>query len=209
MPKDKDFLKRSKLYHHYLDRSGGYKFMWKNLFKLIGVLVVFAAVVWFISAFLIDFDHIMCNVMTRFPDWVIIGTLFLSESFTGILSPDVFILWGKAQPNGNTMVFILALVSYTGGVISYSYGRLLYRIPKVKFWVREKFQEQFKLIKKFGGLLIFLSTLTPLPYSPVSVVAGVIKFPLKWYLFLSLARFARFYLYAYLLYSVVQSQGPC
>ncbi len=199
MKKSRNFKESSKLYHHYLNRSGGYKFIGINLLKLLGILTVFAVSVWFANTYIFDFDAIMEKLLTHFPDWIIVTSLFLSESFIGILPPDFYILWGKAHPWGNVMILILAAASYLGGLISYSYGRLLYRVPKIHFLVVEKFKDQFALIKKYGGLLIVISTLTPLPYSPLSVVAGIIKFPFKWFVALTLMRFARFFIYAYVL----------
>jgi membrane protein YqaA with SNARE-associated domain len=142
-------------------------------------------------------------IFSRLPNWLIVGTLFISECFTGILPPDMYILWAKSLDYPYLMVFILALSSYVGGIISWYIGTQLHRLKRVKQWVHIKFSEQFKTFRKFGGLVIFISALTPLPFSPVSVVAGMVEYPFKNYLLVALSRFLRFFLYAFVLYKFI------
>ncbi len=139
-------------------------------------------------------------IFSKLSPWLIITTLFISECFTGILPPDMFIIWAKTLDHPYLMVFVLALVSYTGGIISWYIGTKLHKLNRVKKWVDVKFKEQFALFKKFGGLVIFISALTPLPFSPISVVSGIVGYPLKSYLLVALSRFLRFFLYAFVIY---------
>lgn len=148
-------------------------------------------------------DQLEEMIFSRLPNWLIVGTLFLSECFTGILPPDMYIIWAKSFKHPYLVVFILALSSYVGGIISWFIGTQLHRLKKVKQWVDIKFAEQFKLFRKFGGLVIFISALTPLPFSPVSVVAGMVDYPIKKYLLVALSRFLRFFLYAYVFYQLL------
>lgn len=200
---------RSKLYHEYYKRTGGYIFLGRNFIKLLIVLGVFGALLYVLSTHVLDLNTIMCDWFDRLPKLLIIGTLFASETFLGLLPPDMYIIWAKSLPYPFVFVFILALVSYVGGLISYGYGTLLYRIPTVNYWVEEKFAEQFINIRKFGGLLIFLAAMAPLPFSPVSVVAGMVRFPFRLYWTIALTRFLRFFLYAIVLFSVVQNVQTC
>ena len=200
---------RGKLYHQYYKRTGGYTFLGKNLIKLLVVLGVFGALLYVLSTYVLDIETIMCDWFARFPAWMIIGTLFISESFTGLLPPDAYILWAKSLPNPYLYVMILAAASYRGGLISYGYGTLLYRIPQVHFWVEEKFALQFSQIRRFGGLLVFLSAMAPLPFSPVSVVAGMVRFPFRLFWTIALTRFLRFLLYAVILYAFLPSFQTC
>lgn len=141
-------------------------------------------------------------IFSRLPNWLIVGTLFISECFTGILPPDMYILWAKSLSYPYFMVFILALSSYIGGMVSWYTGTQLHRLKKVKQWVDIKFAEQFETFKKYGGLVIFISALTPLPFSPVSVVAGMVGYPFRLYWIVALSRFLRFFLYAYVFYQL-------
>lgn len=189
--------------HNYYKRTGRYTFIGKNLLRLIAVLVGFAVFVWLFTTYVIDLDKMEELIFSHLPNWLIVGTLFLSECFTGILPPDMFILWARTFEHPYLVVFILALSSYVGGIISWFIGTRLHHLKRVKQWVDIKFAEQFKLFRKYGGLVIFISALTPLPFSPVSVVAGMVDYPIGKYLLVALSRFLRFFLYAYIFYQVL------
>jgi membrane protein YqaA with SNARE-associated domain len=210
VPSNKRKLKdRSKLYHEYYKRTGGYVFLGKNFIKLLIVLGIFGVLIYVLSTHVLDLNTIMCDWFDRLPKLLIIATLFISESFLGLIPPDMYIIWAKSLSLPFVFVFILALVSYLGGIISYGYGTLLCRISAVNYWVEEKFSEQFTNIRKFGGLLIFLAAITPLPFSMVSIVAGMVRFPFKLFWTIALARFLRFFIYALLLFSVLQNVNTC
>ncbi|MCC5915968.1 MAG: hypothetical protein JJU02_01440 [Cryomorphaceae bacterium] len=210
MAKNKRALKeRSKLYHQYYKRTGGYSFLGQNMIKLLVVLGVFGALLYVLSTYVLDVETLMCDWFTRFPPWMVIATLFASECFLGLLPPDAYILWGKTFAHPYFIVLILAAVSYLGGLISYGYGTLLYKIPQVNFWIEEKFAIQFSQIRRFGGLLVFLAAMAPLPFSPVSMVAGMVRFPFRLFWTIALARFLRFFLYAMILYAFLPGFQPC
>ncbi len=194
---------RTSLYHRFFKVSGRYRFIGKNLFRLLLVIFAFAGGAWLITRYLIDMDSIMDYIFSSYPSWLVVMTLFISESFTGILPPDLYIFWASTLQNPYLMVFILAATSYTGGIISWVIGTQLYKLPRVQNWVHVKFAEQFLTFKKYGGLLIFISAMAPLPFSPVSVVAGVVYYPFSKYLLIALSRFARFFLYAAIFYNIL------
>ncbi|RCX03801.1 YqaA family protein [Schleiferia thermophila] len=207
--KNRSFGKYLEILHYANRKRGVYSFLGKNLWKLLLTIAVFMVIFWVLTHYVFDFNHFVCTHLTKYPAWLIMGFLFLSECFTGILSPDIFIVWAKSFEYPYRIVFILASLSYIGGIISYSYGRLFYRIKVVRYWIDDKFKEQFDLLKKFGGILIVTSALAPLPFSPVSVVTGAIKYPFKKYVLLASTRYLRFYGYAWFLYMVVKNSGPC
>lgn len=145
----------------------------------------------------------MAYITVHFPVWLIVFTLFASETFIGIMPPDLYILWAGTLEMPYFMVLVLASSSYVGGIIARYIGTQLYHLPRVKEWVHIRFHEQFLTFKKYGGLLIIVSAMTPLPFSPVSLVAGVVKYPLRNYLLVAISRFVRFFLYAYIFYQLV------
>jgi hypothetical protein len=199
---NKDFFKRSNLTHEYYKRKGGYTFLGRNFLKLLLFLALAAALLYVFSTWVLDINATTELIFVRFNTWVIVGTLFLSECFTGILPPDLYIIWANSLEYKWPMVFVLASVSYLGGIISYSYGTQLVKFKAIDRFVHVKFAEQFMQIRKFGGLLIFIAAMAPLPFSPISVVAGVVEFPFRKYLWVALSRYVRFFLYAIVLFSV-------
>ncbi len=198
------FKERSKLYHNFFRRTGRYSFIAKNSLRLIVVLGSVGFVAWILTAYLIDVEALTAYISSNFPLWFIVGLLFASESFLGLLPPDPFVIWANESfTPAWPVILLLAAVSYTGGVISWYIGKWLYRFPNVKNWVHVKFSTQFLLFKKYGGLLIFIAAMTPLPFSPISIVAGVVNYRLGRYLIMALSRFVRFFLYAYIFSKVV------
>lgn len=197
------FRQKSYRYHNYFKRTGRYRFVGKNLLRLLLVITAFVLVVWGFTTFVLDIDQMEDLIFSQLPNWLIFTTLFLSECFTGILPPDMYIIWANTFPKPYLVVFFLALLSYTGGMISWFIGTQIHRLKRVKLWVDIKLAEQVKLFRRYGGLVIFISALTPLPFSPVSVVAGMIDYPLKLYWMVALSRFLRFFLYAYFIFQVI------
>lgn len=193
----------SQLWHRYLKVSGSYQFIGKNMLRLIVMLAAFAAGTWLFSTYVFDVTRATEFIFSHFPNWMVVSTLFISESFTGLLPPDLFILWAKNMPLSYAVVLILAICSYLGGLISWYIGTQLYKIPRIREWIEVKFKEQVKSFKKFGGLVIFISALTPLPFSPISIVSGMVLYPAKKYLLVASSRFVRFFLYAYVFFQVL------
>jgi membrane protein YqaA with SNARE-associated domain len=56
---------------------------------------------------------------------------------------------------------------------------------------------------KWGGLLIIIAALFPLPWGVTCSVAGLMKYPRKKFLLYALTRIVRFYIYASALYHIV------
>lgn len=200
---ERTIAKKSAIYHYHYKKTGRYSFIGKNLLRVLAVILIFLVAVWVTTEYIIDLNEVTNYITSNFPVWMIIATLFISESFIGLAPPDLYIIWAGHVPNPYLMVLYLSLASYLGGVVAYFIGNQLYRLPKVGKWVDIKFEKQFKTFKKFSGLLIIVSALAPLPFSWVSVVSGVVKYPLKTFLLLALSRIVRFFLYASIVFTVV------
>lgn len=200
----KEIIRKGQVYHIYYRRSGGYKFLLRNFLRLAVGLGIFAGLLYILGTYVFDLETATEYIFGKLSPAFIVLTLFVSECLLGILPPDLYIIWaGNTFEEPYWMVLVLATVSYAGGVISYYLGTLLYHLKAVKNWVEVRFVDQFATLKKFGGLLIFLAAMTPLPYSPLSLVAGAVHFPLRIYLIVGLSRFLRFFLYALILYQVI------
>lgn len=200
----KEIIKRGHVYHVYYRRSGGYAFLLKNFLRLAVGLGIFAALLWALGTYVFDIGVATDFIFGKLSEQTVVLTLFISESLLGILPPDLYIIWaGESTSSPYLMVTYLSISSYLGGMVSYWIGTKLYRLKLIQTWVEVRFVEQFKVLKRYGGLLIFLAAMTPLPYSPVSVVAGIVKFPFRTYLVVGLSRILRFFLYAFILFQVV------
>jgi len=132
----------------------------------------------------------------------------ISESFLGLIPPDFFIVWTKQLGseigvNPWLLTFVLASLSYLGGMISYFIGMRLIHIPKIHDWAIEKYGELFQNLKKWGGFFVVISALLPIPFSIVLMVCGITGYPFKWAAYLSIFRFFRFGLYALFLFTLI------
>lgn len=128
---------------------------------------------------------------------------FLSEIFLGLLPPEIFIAWTKKTSEPIFNLTLLALFSYTGGIISYFLGKAILKIERVKNYLETKMTKHLKNTKKWGGFLIVVGALLPIPFSITCLAAGMIKYPLKGVALFGLLRFVRFAIYAVAIFQVV------
>lgn len=190
------------LYYKYYRRTGLIKFLIKNILKLIGFILILLLVFAFIERNIIDFEDFFLELAKKFKWQYVFVLFFISESFLGLIPSDFFIVWTKQFPHAYLMLTYLAIISYIGGYISYIIGRNIRRIPRINKYFSNKFQAHFTTIKKWGGAIIFIASLMPLPFSTFSLVAGMMHYPSKNYLLYAIPRIPRFYLYAWFLFMI-------
>ena len=125
---------------------------------------------------------------------------FISESLLGLLFPDLFIMWAVSHANPVWNVLLLGVLSYGGGLISYWLGLLIgdYRFfERIVGNVRSKYAHQ---IQRWGVFFVMLAALTPIPFSPVSMLYGSMKLSFKKFVLYSLVRIVRFAIYGWVFY---------
>ncbi len=194
---------RLNIYHHYYRRKGVYTFLWKNSLKItIGFAVLIGAFLIF-KEYVPNYNSKLETLLNSINTWWALSIFFISEIVLGLIPPDLFIIWSKKFQFPYGMVSVLAVLSYVGGVIAYFIGKYIGSQPKIEQWILSKFSKRFKLIQKWGGVLIVFAALFPLPFSSICLVAGAVRFPFKTFLLLGLFRFARFFGYALVLLNLI------
>jgi len=133
----------------------------------------------------------------------ILSVFFISETLLGLIPPEIFIAWTKKTETPIINLALLATLSYSGGLISYFLGRMTLKVEAIKEYLEVKMAKNLKNTKKWGGILILVGALLPLPFSIACVAAGMIKYPFKNVIFFGLFRFARFAIYAWAIFKVV------
>jgi len=174
---------------------------------------VFKGILWlgfFIGMYLIskkylnpDFFRWLEPINENFP--LVLLIFLLSEVFIGIIPPEIFIIWALRDEKLKDfllMVGFLALISYSAGILGYLIGHYLNRSRFYRFFKRRFLKKLDQRLKTFGMYLIIIAALTPLPFSGVSMLIGSVRYPFKKFVFLSLTRFLRFALYAYIFWQV-------
>jgi membrane protein YqaA with SNARE-associated domain len=158
----------------------------------------------FLEYYVLDFNSLLNNLVETYSAQIIVSFFLLSETVLGIVPPEIFIAW--ASKSGSPWFFLLALAtaSYAGGVISYLIGKLLYLIPSVRNHIEIRISKHIKNLRKWGAIFVVLGAISPIPHSIVSLASGLIKYDFKQYLLWSLFRYARFAIYALIIFQVFE-----
>ena len=193
-------LKRTHLYYKY---TGFYSFVGNTLKKAIMplILVIIALVV--VDTYVLDFGNLFTYITETYAPLNILLVFLISESLLGLVPPEIFIAWSNKMPEPLVYLSVLATLSYIGGIVSYFIGRWIFTIPRVFVYMEGKMKKHLKMIRKWGGFLIIVGALLPIPYSMTSMAAGMIHYKFTHYLMFGLLRFLRFYLYAVAIFSLL------
>lgn len=179
-----------------------YQFLFKNLAKGIGwLLVLLFLFVYFKDSVKSQLDGGLLEYGNS-PITVYI-IYAISEIVVGIIPPELFMMWSLELGEYRNYIFdltLLALISYAAGTISYLFGRyfngtVIYRYLRKRYL--RKYEEKFN---KYGGFLLIVAAITPVPYSAICALVGSVKYPFKKFFLITLFRFARFGVYGYLVW---------
>ncbi|WP_397444576.1 YqaA family protein [Polaribacter sp. R77954] len=204
MPKrEKSKGKRFKLIHKYYERTGFYTFVGKNLKSAILPILGIVLVIFLFNKYVYNINDGLHHFTETFSRGTVLAVFFISETLLGLIPPEIFIAWTKKTGTPIINLAILATLSYSGGLISYFLGRMTLKIRSVKEYLEIKMAKNLANTKKWGGILILVGALLPLPFSIACVAAGMIKYPFKNVVFFGLFRFARFAIYAWAIFKVV------
>ena len=200
----KQRIKKSKLrlLHQYYSYTGFYSFVKTSLVKALLPISIFIIALWLINKFFIDFNDLFTSIST-FNPLIILAVFFASESLLGLIPPEIFIAWAGNTEMPVFSLTILAVLSYVGGIISFFIGKTISNMPSVYNYLEVKMEKHVKMIRKWGGFLIVVGALLPIPFAITSIAAGLIHYKFKNYLLFGLLRFVRFYLYALVIFNVL------
>jgi len=193
---------RIKLMHQYYSYTGFYAFVKNSLIKCILPILAIVLAIYLIHEFLVDFNVLFESIVTTYSPIKILAIFFTSESILGLVPPEIFIAWAAKSTSPILYLSLLALLSYLGGVVSFFIGKSISKVPVVFNYLEVKMAKHLKMIKKWGGFLIVVGALLPIPFAMTSIAAGVINYKFRNYLLFGLLRFVRFYLYALVIFHV-------
>ncbi len=135
---------------------------------------------------------------------LLLSIFTLSEIVFGILPPEIFMLIWQTKGALSEYVVnlsILTFISYGAGVAGYFLGRYFSRASMFK-GVYERYLKPLEgSLKKYGGFLVVVGAVTPVPYSATCMLAGSVNFPLKTFLLLCITRILRFAVYGWMVWS--------
>lgn len=192
-----------KLLHQYYSYTGFYSFVGKSIKKALLPIAIVVVTLFLFNNYVYNVNEGLKNLTDAFTNVQVFVVFFLSETFLGLLPPELFIAWTKKTSDPVLNLTILAVFSYVGGILSFFIGKTILKIEKVKTYLETKMSKHLKNTRKWGGFLIVVGALLPIPFSITCMAAGMIKYPLKGVVTFGLLRFARFAIYALAIFQVV------
>ena len=194
---------RWKLLHQYYSYTGFYRFVGQSLKKAILPILLFIGALLAINEYVININHVLVSVTETFSPLGILIVFLASETFLGLVPPELFIAWAGKSAMPMLYLSLLALASYLGGILSFWGGKAITKIPSVHNYLETRMSKHIKNTEKWGGFLIVVGALLPIPFSITSIAAGIINYKFRHYLLFGLLRFVRFYGYAIVIFKIV------
>ena len=194
---------RFRLLHQYYSYTGFYSFVGKSVKKSIIPVVLIVVALILLNKYVFNINDGLKLITETFSTTGIFTVFFLSESFLGLIPPEIFIAWSKKTTDPVLYLSVLAMLSYIGGIISFFIGKSIAKIKSVKNYFENKMAKQLKNTRKWGGFLIVAGALLPIPFSITCIAAGMIQYPFKSLLLFGSLRFVRFAVYAIAIFQIV------
>lgn len=188
---------------HYKS-SGFYKHIAITATKIIVFYIVVFITIFLISKYLVDFKQLNDFIINSISDKNVLILFMISESILGMIPPDIFVVWTAKFDSPMPILFLLGLLSFIGGAISYFIGWWISKRPKMQVFLEYRLQTYISLTRKWGGAFIVLAALLPFsPFAIVCLAVGVLKYPFKLYLIFAISRLFRFVLQGYLFFDML------
>ena len=193
---------RLQLLHQYYKYTGFYSFIWTALKKALPIVIALVAIIIVVNQF-IDLSESLVHLTEVLPIYGVLSVFFISETILGLVPPEMFIAWSGKMTTPWLFLSVLAVLSYFGGLLAYWLGQLFTKIPSVHRYLEVKMEKQLKNSKKWGGFLIVIGALLPLPFAVSCMTAGIIKFPFKNVMFYGSLRIVRIFAYGIVIFNVL------
>jgi len=188
--------------HRYYRITKFYTFLKTTAYKGGITILIFAGMLVGLEYFFIDINALLNSLVENYSPAIIFSFFLISETILGLIPPEIFIAWSAKSGTPWLFLFVLASASYIGGIIAYFTGKLLYSIPSVKFYLENKISLHIKNLRKWGGFFVVVGAMLPIPHSIVSLASGLIKYNFRDYLLWALFRYARFAIYALVIFKI-------
>lgn len=190
------------LLHQYYAYTGFYEFIWTAIKTAFPYVVAFIAAIITANQF-VDVNATLIRLTEILPITGVLSFFFVSETILGLVPPEVFIAWSGKMNTPWLFLSILAILSYAGGLVSYGLGQLFTKIPAVHSYLEVKMEKQLRNSKKWGGFLIVIGALLPVPFAVSCMTAGIIKFPFKSVVLYGSLRILRIFAYGIVIFNVL------
>jgi len=179
--------------------------MGRSVLLILSVYILLIVIVFLLGKHLVDFSAFFGGIIVRLSDKFVVLLFFLSESFTGMIPVDLFVVWTQKFESPLFWRALLGILSYTGGVISYGIGLWIATRPRIKAFTERRLKGYMTFTHKWGGAFIIIAALFPFtPFSLVVIALTLFHYPFRNFLLFALARLVRFVLQGIILFDLLK-----
>ena len=188
-----------------LRKKGLFRYMGRSVLLILSVYILLIAIVFLLGKHVVDFNAFFGGVIERLSDKFVIILFFLSESITGMIPVDLFVIWTQKFESPLLWLALLGILSYTGGVISYGIGLCITRMPRIRAFTERRLKGYISFVHKWGGAFIVVAALFPFtPFSLVVIALTMFHYPFRNFLLFALARLIRFVIQGIVLFDLLK-----
>lgn len=178
-----------------LRERGFFRYIGRNLLLILLIYALVVLIVYLVGRYLVDYTSLFAGLLDRLSDHFVILLFFFSESFTGMIPVDLFVIWTQKFSSPLPWLALLGVLSYAGGVVSYGIGRWISTRPRIKRFTERRLENYTDFVRKWGGAFIIIAALLPFtPFSLVVIAVTLFRFPFRPFLLFALSRLVRFVL---------------
>ncbi len=176
-------------------------FLFKNLAKGLAWFAVFITIYIIYSEDIRAYQKEINQLGDNMP--LLLSIFTVSEIVFGILPPEIFMLIWQSEGILSTYIInlsILTFISYGAGMLGYYIGNVFSKTSIYKK-VHERFLQQYdRKLKKYGGYLVLVGAVTPVPFSATCMLAGSVNLSFKNFLLICISRVVRFAFYGWMVW---------
>lgn len=188
-----------------LRKRGFFRFIGRSVLLSLSVYILLIAIVFLLGKYLVDFNAFFGGIIENLSDRFVILLFFISESFTGMIPVDLFVIWTQKFESPLFWLALLGILSYTGGVISYGIGLWIATRPRIKAFTERRLKGYMTFVHRWGGAFIVIAALFPFtPFSLVVIALTLFHYPFRNFLLFALARLVRFVLQGIILFDLLK-----
>jgi membrane protein YqaA with SNARE-associated domain len=198
-------LSRCKKNFKNLKERGFFRFVGRSVLLILLIYLLVIVIVFLIGKHLVDFNSFFGGIIERLSDSFVIILFFLSESFTGMIPVDLFVIWTRKFESPLPWLALLGVLSYAGGVISYGIGKWISGRPRIRAFTERRLKAYISFVRKWGGAFIIIAALFPFtPFSLVVISLTLFHYPFRLFLLFALARLVRFVLQGIIFFDLLK-----
>lgn len=150
---------------------------WKIIiFKMGSVFLLFLAAFLILRFFFAEQIKSLTQVISTLdPVYISFFTLFV-DTFIVPMTVDIVFPFISSW-NWTFIVIYIGIPSSIAGIFGYLIGRSIRKVPFIKRIFAPMTEKSEKMIGKYGLISVLLAALTPIPFSTVCWITGILKVP--------------------------------